>query len=75
MLHSTRLPVTDQVIIGNAEVVKTSQTRTCIHNRKLNFAVLYILGMDKFNLIDQIRLPEHHRTCQTIKITSCPPGS
>ena len=37
---------------------------------KLNLAVLHVLGMDKFNLVDEAQFLEHHRACQTVEVAS-----
>ena len=38
---------------------------------QFDLAILHILGMDKFDLVDQIQFFQHHGACQTVKIASC----
>ncbi len=37
---------------------------------KLNLSVLYVLGVNKFDLFDEIALPKDHCTNKSIKVTT-----
>ncbi|OQA23929.1 MAG: hypothetical protein BWY61_01335 [Firmicutes bacterium ADurb.Bin354] len=65
------LQLTLMMIKRNTHSVIKRQIGRYIIRCDLNLSILNVLGMHKFDLIDEIYLLEEHRTNKSVKITSC----